>query len=65
MIEGSGLKVFKFLLEHEELTPNPGTAEVVAPDFLTAMKFVMKKMPGVHVVALVSERWEGEEEVTA
>ena len=58
-------KVFKFIVSHEALTPNPGTCEVAAPDFLAAMKFIMGQMPGVHVMALVSERFEDEEEATS
>ena len=59
------MTTFKFLLSHPEFKPNPGTAEVTAPNFEAAIKFIATQIPGVHVVALVSERPECTEEVTA
>ena len=59
------MKVFKFLLSHPEFKPNPGTGCVVAPSVAAAMQFIASQIPGVYIEALVSEWWEGEEEVTA
>ena len=54
---GIPLKVFIFEVEHPTLTPPRGTLEIVTTDFITAIKLIAEKTPGIHVIRLVAEYW--------